>query len=90
MTYDVTDEISFKNVSYWLKKINKHGDVNVKIMLLGNKVDLFNERAVTYEEADELCRSHGIPYYETSAKDATNVDEAFKFLISGIISEPKL
>jgi len=51
LVYDVTDEESFRNVAYWLKKIKKHGDENVEIVLLGNKIDLINERLVTLEEA---------------------------------------
>ena len=43
LVYDATDPVSFNNVSYWLQKIKKHGDENVEIMLLGNKVDLINE-----------------------------------------------
>jgi GTPase SAR1 family protein len=50
----VTDPISFNNVHYWLKKIKKHGDENVEIILLGNKIDLINDIAVPYEEAEKV------------------------------------
>ena len=49
--YDVTDKISFDNVHYWLKKIKKHADENVEILLLGNKTDLINNMAVASEDA---------------------------------------
>ena len=53
--YDTTDQTSFNNVSYWLQKIKKHGDENVEIMLLGNKIDLINDVMVSEEEAKEIA-----------------------------------
>ena len=43
LVYDACDRVSFNNVTYWLQKIKKHGDENVEIMLLGNKIDLIND-----------------------------------------------
>lgn len=51
LVFDVTDPISFENVTYWLNKIKKHGDENAEILLLGNKIDLINDIAVQREEA---------------------------------------
>ena len=58
--FDVTDTVSFENIEYWLKKIKKHGDENVEILLLGNKIDLINDRAVTTEQAQEVAHQLGI------------------------------
>ena len=46
-------------------------------MLLGNKSDLVAQRKVSSEEAAALARELSIPFLETSAKDATNVVDAF-------------
>jgi Ras-related protein Rab-11A len=59
---------------YWVKKIRKHADPNVEIIILGNKTDLINSIAVQEEEADELVEMYGVQLYMTCAKDATNVD----------------
>jgi small GTP-binding protein len=90
LVYDMTDPVSFNNVSYWLKKIKKHGDENVEIMLLGNKVDLFNEIQVSSDDAEILAKNNDIVNFETSAKDATNVDRAFKTLLTNIMNNEKL
>jgi GTPase SAR1 family protein len=50
----------------------------IDVILVGNKCDL--ERLVTKEEAEDLAKQFQIPYYETSAKDATNVEAAFMAL----------
>jgi len=36
-------------VRYWFKKINKYGDENVEIVLVGNKIDLINDKVVDEE-----------------------------------------
>lgn len=80
LVFAVDDMQSFKDISMWKKEFLYYADVredNFPFILLGNKIDV-EERAVSQEEADSWCRSNGgIPYYETSAKDSTNVDLAF-------------
>lgn len=81
LVYAVDDVESFKNLAMWRKEFLYYADVrekdNFPFILLGNKIDV-NERAVSQEEAHHFCREiGGIPYYETSAKDSTNVDVAF-------------
>lgn len=55
LVYDVSDPESFKNIEYWLKKIKKHGDENVEILILGNKIDLINDRLISQEEGERLA-----------------------------------
>lgn len=81
LVYAVDDVESFKNLAMWRKEFLYYADVrekdNFPFILLGNKIDV-NERVVSQEEAHRFCREiGGIPYYETSAKDSTNVDVAF-------------
>ena len=40
LVFDLTDEESFKNISFWLADIKKHGPEKLIIMLVGNKADL--------------------------------------------------
>lgn len=46
-------------------------------MLIGNKSDLEGKRAVSTEEGEEFARQHNLIFLETSAKTASNVEEAF-------------
>jgi Ras-related protein Rap-1B len=56
-------------------------DEHVPIVLVGNKSDLEDDRAVTRSRAFQLSQSWGdCPYYETSARRRANVDEVFKHL----------
>ena len=55
-------------------------------MVIGNKIDLFSERKVRYEDVFEFCESLQIPYIETSCKENINVEESFLLLIYQILS----
>ena len=46
-------------------------------MLIGNKSDLNQGRAVSEKEGRALASSLGIPFLETSAKERTNVETMF-------------
>jgi len=77
VVYDITDQVSFNNVKQWLQEIDRYACENVNKLLVGNKSDLTNKRVVDYNTAKEFAESLGIPFLETSAKNATNVEQAF-------------
>jgi GTPase SAR1 family protein len=54
-------------------------------MLIGNKIDLIDERKVSKEEGEALAEKLSIPYFETSAKEKDIVDEAFKMLAFSLV-----
>ena len=61
-------------------------EVNSKILLVGTKSDLNDEREVTKEEAKNLANDLLLPYIETSAIDGTNVEEAVRESVRLILS----
>ena len=75
--YDITDRRSFHNVVRWLEELVEHGYNEMLIILIGNKLDLAKNRTVTFEEGQEFAKRNKLLFFETSAKDATNVDDAF-------------
>jgi Ras-related protein Rab-1A len=77
VVYDVTDAESFANVKQWLGEIDRYAAENVNKLLVGNKSDLVNKKVVEYTAAKEFADSLAIPFLETSAKNSTNVEEAF-------------
>merc|ERR1712083_782831 len=77
IVYDITDVESFNNVRQWLFEIDRLASEHVNKLLVGNKSDLVNKRVVTTETAKEFAEGLDIPFLETSAKNATNVEESF-------------
>ncbi|PON97886.1 Small GTPase superfamily, Rho type, partial [Trema orientale] len=93
VVYDVTDQESFNNVKQWLNEIDRYASENVNKLLVGNKCDLTANKVVSYETAKRLTSSIpaqafadeiGIPFMETSAKNATNVEQAFMAMAAEI------
>ncbi|CAO3595926.1 unnamed protein product [Absidia cylindrospora] len=77
VVYDVTNQDSFNNVKQWLSEIERYAAEGVNKLLVGNKSDLVDKKVVGTDQAKELADSLTIPLLETSAKDATNVEQAF-------------
>lgn len=58
--------------------VNLKDDLNVPIVLVGNKCDLEEDRAVSRAQAFAVSQGWGnVPYYETSARRKQNVNEVF-------------
>ncbi|KAI1241601.1 Ras-related protein Rab-9A, partial [Lamprotornis superbus] len=90
LTFSVDDSQSFQNLSNWKKEFIYYADVkepeSFPFVILGNKVDI-DERQVSTEEAQDWCRNNGNhPYFETSAKDATNVAAAFEEAVRRVLA----
>ena len=81
LVYDVTNEGSFNNINQWMLAIRQHASSSVNKVLLGNKADtsgpLVAKRAVATARGQALADQHGIRFFETSAKNSINIEEAF-------------
>lgn len=53
-------------------------------MLVGNKSDLRHLRSVQTEDAKLFCEKEGLSFIETSALEATNVEQAFQSILTEI------
>jgi Ras-related protein Rab-1A len=84
VVYDVTDQKSFDNITKWLKEIDTFAGPSVQKLLVGNKSDLENERMVLTDQGKTLAESLKIPFVETSAKNADNVEQTFILMASDI------
>ena len=87
IVYDVTDRNSYECVSSWVASLNKYGESKKEIILIGNKIDLKDDIAVTTQEGVMLARENHCPFIETSAKDSINVKEGFMKIIGNIYNK---
>lgn len=83
LVYDIAKHLTYENVERWLKELRDHADSNIVIMLVGNKSDLRHLRAVPTDEARAFAEKNNLSFIETSALDSTNVEEAFKNILTG-------
>ncbi|XP_033269981.1 ras-related protein Rab-43 isoform X4 [Orcinus orca] len=78
LAYDITKRSSFLSVPHWIEDVRKYAGSNIVQLLIGNKSDLRELREVPLAEAQSLAEHHDILCaIETSAKDSSNVEEAF-------------
>lgn len=84
LVYDVTRHATFTNVGRWLKELREHTDPNIVVMLIGNKSDLRHLVAVSTEDGKAFAEKESLYFMETSALDATNVENAFTEVLTQI------
>ena len=77
IVYDVTDRESFDAINKWVSDVDRLSQDDVCKVLIGNKVDLEAARCVSTKEGQDMAASLGIPFMETSAKSAQNVENLF-------------
>ena len=83
--FDLTEKKTFEGVKQWLIDSESY-NLNIKKILVGNKVDLVEKRKVEREIIDNFVKKIQLKYYEMSAKDGTNIDNVFRELAEMILS----
>ena len=92
VVFDLTRVQSLDMVVEWKKDIDSKvftsEDKPIPCLLLGNKIDLCADGkwARTKEQMDAFVQEHGfIGYFETSARDGTNIDNAARYLVKYVL-----
>ena len=85
MVYDVTSQDSFTHVNDWLNEVNRYASEGTCKLLVGNKSDR-TDKVVQFEAAKAFADGLKIPFLETSAKNASNVEQAFLTMASELIA----
>ena len=89
VVYDITKRQSFDHVARWVEELRAHADSSIRIILIGNKSDLVDMRAVSAEDAVEFAEDQGLFFSEASALNGDNVDTAFFRLLQEIYALSK-
>jgi len=85
MVYDITNPKSFDNITKWLRNISDHAADDVIKLVLGNKSDMEEKRMISTARGQEIAQQNNIKFFETSAKNNSNINEAFMTLASDIL-----
>lgn len=87
LLYDVNDESSFIKIEKWLKDIEANANENTLVYLVGNKIDLIGQRAVSNEKAENIAKSMNRKYFEISAMLGINLKETVYSLVKEILKK---
>nr|XP_020502034.1 ras-related protein Rab-3D-like [Labrus bergylta] len=84
LMYDITSQESFCAVQDWATQIKTYSWGNAQVALVGNKLDLEEDRQVPAEDGKRLATELGFQFFEASAKDNINVKQVFDKLVDVI------
>ena len=88
LMYDIANKNSFDCINYWLDLIKDTKDVRTfPVILIGNKIDLKDERVISKENGKNKAEELNLHFYEISVKDKINVNEPVLDLIYQISSK---
>lgn len=92
LCYDLTDSKSFDNLDSWMEEFLVHAAPRnadkFPFVVLGNKADLAGRRQVPASKVKSWCSQKGdIPNFETSAKEAINVEQAFHTIAKNALAQ---
>ena len=89
LVFSINDYESFERIKRIYDKILRTKQSKIcPILLVGNKLDLENERVVSYSEAKELADSWRVEYYEVSSRNGSNCQIILEKIIEEIIDLP--
>ncbi|KAJ3449760.1 ras and ef-hand domain-containing protein [Anaeramoeba flamelloides] len=80
IVFDITKDESFERLTDWVNEIKINVPEHIPGIIVGNKLDLENERAISKTQARKLADSLDYSYIEVSALDGTNIDKAFQII----------
>ena len=84
LLFDITKRSSFISCKHYLEEVRLNSDKNCIIYLIVNKVDLEQQREISYDEAKFYADKEKIKYIETSAIKNIRVEEVFSSLLNNI------
>ena len=84
IVYDITKKYTFESIDRWITDLTNTADKRIKIILLGNKSDLEEQREVSREEGEMKAKEYNIAFMETSALNGNNIEIAFNKLVEEV------
>ncbi len=80
LIFDLTNFASFAHLPQWIEEVRANVKTEIPLLLVGNKSDLVEQRAVSLEEINTFTNDFNLYYMETSAKTGEGVGDCFYIL----------
>jgi len=84
--YDITQKKTFDDLKTWISQSEESAE-GFKKIIVGNKVDLEDERVISKEKLQKFCDDRNIQGFEVSAKIGKNLSECFEALAKLIVGD---
>ncbi|MFX0074452.1 MAG: GTP-binding protein [Candidatus Hermodarchaeota archaeon] len=87
LVFDLTNSASFEHLPQWIEEVRANIKAEIPVLLVGNKSDLIDQRAVSAEEISKFTYDFNLYYMETSAKTGDGVGDCFYILACLMIGQ---
>lgn len=90
LVFDVTNTDSFNNLKEWINSIKQNMEgknIFIPIIIIGNKLDMEDQREISKEQAEKFVSENNYKYFETSAKTGEGVDKSIRELATQILKQ---
>ncbi|KAK8881080.1 hypothetical protein M9Y10_003808 [Tritrichomonas musculus] len=77
LVFSLIEESSLNDVKNWANEMKHQTDEMPKLFVIGNKMDLVDERVITTEQGEEVAKELNAIYCEVSAKSGRGIEELF-------------
>ena len=84
LMYDISDVKTFNHLEKWMELIRELAS-GIPLILVGNKIDLINDRLISKEKGEQFANDNNITFFESSGKSGINIEESFIFLGEEIV-----
>ncbi|CAD8166049.1 unnamed protein product [Paramecium octaurelia] len=82
--FDLTNKTSLEKLQLWIQELKHHGDSDIQIMIVGNKLDLVQKnpscRQVSEDDIKQFVKQNKWKVFEISAQVPENVNQCFECL----------
>ena len=90
LMFDLSKKETYENIKTWINLINEECGNKMPILIVGNKMDLEDERFIKKEDAKAHFKNEKFKYVETSCKDGHNIKKAITSICKIIIHSKKI
>ncbi len=87
LVFDLTNSASFEHLPQWIEEVRANIKAEIPVLLVGNKSDLLDQRAISAEEISKFTNDFNLHYMETSAKTGDGVGDCFYILACLMIGQ---
>ena len=87
LVFDLTNSASFEHLPQWIEEVRANIKAEIPVLLVGNKSDLVDQRAVSIKEISKFIKDFNLYYMETSAKTGDGVGDCFYILACLMIGQ---
>jgi len=85
LTCALNNKNSFYNLNNWLNSINENTqEDSIQLIIVANKCDLITDREVSKQDIENKAKEMNVQYFETSAKENINLEDAFETIINKV------